>query len=155
MSSHGTHHTHGHNPEYPAATTNDQVVQPHAVDPTAPSHQSHQHHAGYTDPNTIGNTQTFQSSDSTTDPNAKSSSKVVGDLKGMAHGVQGSLQAATGTMLRNKNMQEKGFEKMSEEDQRLAAKSGKPPVGTSTVSGDSAEAASYGTGRTTTELSHK
>lgn len=32
-------------------------------------------------------------------------------------------------MLRNKNMQEKGLEKMSKEDHRIAAKHGVPPVG--------------------------
>merc|ERR1712000_754083 len=72
----------------------------------------------------------LQSSDPSTNAHAKPTSKVMGDLKGMAHGVTGSMEAATGTLLRNKNMQEKGFEKMSEEDQRLAAKSGKAPVGT-------------------------
>jgi hypothetical protein len=77
----------------------------------------------------------FASSDPTTHPEAKSTSKLAGDMKGAVHGATGSLQAATGTLLRNKNMQEKGFEKMGEEDQRLAAKKGKTPVGTDTRDG--------------------
>jgi hypothetical protein len=48
----------------------------------------------------------------------------------MAQGVTGSVQAAVGTTFGQKGMAEKGFEKMSEEDARLAAKSGKAPVGT-------------------------
>lgn len=56
----------------------------------------------------------------------------MGDLKGAMHGVTGSLQAATGTLFGQKGMAERGFDKMSEEDARLAAKSGKPPVGTET-----------------------
>jgi hypothetical protein len=76
------------------------------------------------------NTTTYTSTDPTTNPHQKASSKLIGDVKGAASGVAGSLQAATGTVLRNDAMAEKGFEKMSQEDQRLAAKSGKPPVGT-------------------------
>lgn len=161
-----TNHTHAVNPEHP--TIHDKVVDPN----TASSHQQHQQHnhhqhhhqhPQHTDPtapihptNAEANTQTFQSADPTTDPHAKTSSKLAGDLKGMVHGVTGSLQAATGTMLRNKNMQDKGFEKMSEEDQRLAAKSGKPPVGTNVVTADSAEAAAHGgSGRVTNDMSHK
>lgn len=41
----------------------------------------------------------------------------------------GSLQGATGAMLRNKDMEEKGLEKMQQEDERLAAKKGVMPVG--------------------------
>ena len=48
----------------------------------------------------------------------------------MAQGVAGSMQAAVGTTFGQKSMAEKGFEKMSEEDQRLAAKKGNPPIGT-------------------------
>lgn len=48
----------------------------------------------------------------------------------MVHGVAGSVQAAVGTTFGQKGMAEKGFEKMSEEDARLAAKSGKEPIGT-------------------------
>jgi hypothetical protein len=70
------------------------------------------------------------STDPTTASDASSTSKIAGDLKGMAQGVVGSLQAAVGTTFGQKGMADKGFEKMSEEDARLAAKSGKPPVGT-------------------------
>ena len=48
----------------------------------------------------------------------------------MAHGTAGSVQAAVGTIFGQKGIAEKGFAKMSEEDARLAAKSGKPAVGT-------------------------
>ncbi|KIW10424.1 hypothetical protein PV08_11388 [Exophiala spinifera] len=141
MSSHG--HTHGHTPNHPATHAK-------AVDPSAPSHQHLTKNPTHYDAS--DNTTTFQSTDPSTDAHAKPSSKIVGDLKGMAHGVAGSLEAATGTLLRNKNMQEKGFEKMSEEDQRLAAKSGKPPVGTTAVDANSPEAAASQRGHTTTEL---
>merc|ERR1711939_821721 len=145
MSSHT--HTHGHTPGH--STTHAK-----AVDPSAASHQHLTNHPTHSDPpNPADNTTNFQSSDPSTDAQAKPTSKVMGDLKGMAHGVTGSMEAATGTLLRNKNMQEKGFEKMSEEDQRLAAKSGKAPVGTTAVDESSPQAASYGPGRTTTELS--
>ena len=77
-----------------------------------------------------GNQTSFASSDPTTAPHAKPTSKITGDLKGMAQGVAGSMQAVVGTTFGQKAMAEKGFEKMSEEDARLAAKSGKPPVGT-------------------------
>jgi hypothetical protein len=70
------------------------------------------------------------STDPTTASDASSTSKIAGDLKGMAQGVVGSVQAAVGTTFGQKGMADKGFEKMSEEDARLAAKSGKPPVGT-------------------------
>ncbi|KAJ9610352.1 hypothetical protein H2200_005129 [Cladophialophora chaetospira] len=73
---------------------------------------------------------TYTSTDPTTSSSAKPTSKLTGDLKGMAQGVTGSIQAAVGTTLGQKGMAEKGFEKMSEEDARLAAKSGKTPVGT-------------------------
>jgi len=56
----------------------------------------------------------------------------MGDVKGAVHGMTGSLEATTGTLLRNKNMQEKGFEKMNDEDSRLAAKRGETAVGTDT-----------------------
>ncbi|KAJ9503352.1 hypothetical protein LTR99_006787 [Exophiala xenobiotica] len=145
MSSHT--HTHGHTPGHPTTHTK-------AVDPSAPSHQHLTNHPTHDDaPNPADNTGTFQSSDPTTNADAKPTSKIMGDLKGMAQGISGSMQAATGTLLRNKNMQEKGFEKMSEEDQRLAAKSGKAPVGTTAVDENHPQAASYGPGRTTTELS--
>lgn len=45
-------------------------------------------------------------------------------------GTIGSAQAATGATIRNKAMEEKGFEKMDAEDARLAAKKGgDAPVG--------------------------
>ncbi|EXJ57379.1 hypothetical protein A1O7_07726 [Cladophialophora yegresii CBS 114405] len=76
------------------------------------------------------NKTSYTSSDPTTHPDAKPTSKIAGDLKGMAQGVAGSVQAAVGTTFGQKGMADKGFEKMSEEDARLAAKSGVPPVGT-------------------------
>ncbi|KIW66009.1 hypothetical protein PV04_08217 [Phialophora macrospora] len=72
----------------------------------------------------------YTSTDPTTAPDASATRKITGDLKGMAQGVAGSVQAAMGTTFGQKSMADKGFEKMSEEDARLAAKSGKPPVGT-------------------------
>ena len=53
----------------------------------------------------------------------------MGVIKGAASGVVGSMQAATGATIRNKGMEEKGLDKMSEEDQRLAAKKCVPPIG--------------------------
>jgi hypothetical protein len=41
----------------------------------------------------------------------------------------GGIQAAVGTTIRNEAMAEKGFDKMSQEDERLAAKKGSEPVG--------------------------
>ncbi|OCT47062.1 hypothetical protein CLCR_02667 [Cladophialophora carrionii] len=77
-----------------------------------------------------GDKTSYTSSDPTTARGASSTSKIAGDLKGMAQGVAGSVQAAVGTTFGQKGMADKGFEKMSEEDARLAAKSGKLPVGT-------------------------
>ncbi|KIW46948.1 uncharacterized protein PV06_02566 [Exophiala oligosperma] len=143
MSSH--QHTHGHTPGHP-------TTHPKAVDPSAPSHQHLTNHPTHHDAS--DNTTGLRSSDTGADAHAKPSTKVAGDLKGMAHGVAGSVEAATGTLLRNKNMQEKGFEKMGEEDQRLAAKSGKPPVGTTAVDAtNSPGAATIGKGHATTGLS--
>ncbi|KIX99900.1 uncharacterized protein Z520_04537 [Fonsecaea multimorphosa CBS 102226] len=105
---------------------------------------------------------TYTSSDASTAPHAPSTHKILGDIKGAVHGVTGSLQAATGTMFGQKNMAEKGFDKMSDEDARLAAKTGKPPVGTdqrgtvpesntstttTTTSAPGAAAAEHGHGR--------
>ncbi|EXJ67868.1 uncharacterized protein A1O5_09215 [Cladophialophora psammophila CBS 110553] len=75
-------------------------------------------------------TATYTSSDPSTAPHAPSTHKILGDVKGAVHGVTGSIQAATGTMFGQKKLAEKGFDKMSDEDARLAAKTGKPPVGT-------------------------
>ncbi|KAL2397048.1 hypothetical protein ABEF95_000777 [Exophiala dermatitidis] len=99
------------------------------------SHTQHTHGAADSTSNanpSSDNTAPYATSDPTAHPDAKPTSKLVGDIKGAAHGVAGSLQAATGTMLRNDKMAEKGFEKMNDEDARLAAKSGKPPVGSET-----------------------
>jgi hypothetical protein len=94
------------------------------------------------------NKTTFTSSDPTTSPAAPSGSKISGDLKGMAQGVAGSAQAAVGTTFGQKAMAEKGFEKMSEEDARLAAKKGSAPVGTNqrstTVNAGHVEGAEHG-----------
>jgi hypothetical protein len=88
----------------------------------------------------------YQSSDPTTDHSASASQKLAGDAKGAAAGVVGGIQAATGTVLRNDAMAEKGFEKMSHEDQRLAAKTGKPPVGADSRSTVETVAGSGGVG---------
>ncbi|OTB04725.1 hypothetical protein M426DRAFT_320585 [Hypoxylon sp. CI-4A] len=69
------------------------------------------------------------SSDPTTNPSAGAGQKLKGDVSGAISGSVGSLQAATGTMLRNKGMEEKGRTKMQEEDERLGAKRGVMPVG--------------------------
>lgn len=50
-------------------------------------------------------------------------------MKGAAAGVAGGIQAATGTVLRSDGLAERGFEKMSREDARLAAKKGSMPIG--------------------------
>lgn len=55
--------------------------------------------------------------------------KLKGDLQGAVQGTIGSLQGATGAMLRNKDMEQKGMDKMQQEDERLAAKRGVMPVG--------------------------
>ncbi|KIW94012.1 uncharacterized protein Z519_05328 [Cladophialophora bantiana CBS 173.52] len=75
-------------------------------------------------------TATYTSSDPSTAPHAPSTHKILGDIKGAVHGVTGSIQAATGTMFGQEKLAEKGFDKMTDEDVRLAAKTGKPPVGT-------------------------
>lgn len=69
------------------------------------------------------------SSDPTTNSQASPAQKLKGDVAGAVKGTVGSLQGAAGTMLRNKDLEEKGLEKMQEEDQRLAAKRGLMPVG--------------------------
>lgn len=60
------------------------------------------------------------------------------------------MQAAVGTTFGQKGMAEKGFEKMSEEDTRLAAKKGSTPIGTeqrsTTVDAGQAEGAVHGRG---------
>lgn len=70
-----------------------------------------------------------QSSDPSTHPEASATQKLTGDVKGAISGTLGSMQAATGAAIRNKGMEEKGLEKMAEEDQRLGAKRGVMPVG--------------------------
>lgn len=104
--------------------------------PSHHGHPAHQHDPNH-DPNdhpanSAADTPVFTSTDPSTNPHATITSKLAGDVKGALHGVTGSIQAATGTVIGNKTMQEKGFEKMSEEDARLAAKTGKAPVGTGT-----------------------
>lgn len=98
----------------------------------------HQHDQTNTNTNTATTPSSNRSLDPTTHPDpsthpqAKPTTKLMGDIKGAAHGVVGSVQAATGTVLRNQEMADKGFEKMQDEDARLLAKRGKPPVGTET-----------------------
>lgn len=70
-----------------------------------------------------------QSSDPSTKPDASIAQKLKGDAAGMAKGATGSLQAAAGATIRNKEMEQKGLDKMSEEDERLGAKRGVMPVG--------------------------
>jgi hypothetical protein len=70
-----------------------------------------------------------QSSDPTTDSRASFSQKLKGNISGAVRGTIGSIQGATGSLMRNKNMEEKGVSKMQDEDQRLAAKRGVMPVG--------------------------
>lgn len=115
---------------------------------TAPQEQGKSKDQGFT--GTTGTTASYASTDPTTSSSAPSTSKVMGDLKGMAQGVVGSVQAAVGTTFGQKGMAEKGFEKMSEEDARLAAKSGKPAVGTETrstaVDAGSVDGAQHGRG---------
>ncbi|KAI1077802.1 hypothetical protein F5B20DRAFT_550423 [Whalleya microplaca] len=69
------------------------------------------------------------SSDPTTNPKASAGQKLKGDVSGAVSGSIGSVQAATGAILRNKNIEEKGRTKMQEEDERLGAKRGVMPVG--------------------------
>jgi hypothetical protein len=70
-----------------------------------------------------------RSSDPSTDDRASIGQKLKGNLAGAVKGTVGSIQGVTGTISRNKDLEEKGTEKMQEEDQRLAAKRGVPPVG--------------------------
>lgn len=72
-----------------------------------------------------------QSDDPSTNPNASLGHKLMGDVKGAVRGTMGSLQAATGAALRNKGLEERGLEKMQTEDERLGAKAGVMPVGSS------------------------
>ncbi|KAI8962610.1 hypothetical protein F5Y11DRAFT_322166 [Daldinia sp. FL1419] len=69
------------------------------------------------------------STDPTTNPSAGVGQKLKGDVSGAIHGSIGSMQAATGSLLRNNDMEEKGRTKMQEEDERLGAKRGVMPVG--------------------------
>ena len=70
-----------------------------------------------------------QSADPTTDPDASMGQKLKGDLQGAISGTVGGIQAATGATLRNTEMEQKGLDKMQEEDLRLGAKKGVMPVG--------------------------
>lgn len=74
----------------------------------------------------------ISSDDPTTQKGAKPTEKITGDIKGAVSGTIGSMEAATGAAIRNKRLEEKGFEKMSEEDHRLGAKKGVPPIGSET-----------------------
>ncbi|KAI1089374.1 hypothetical protein F5B19DRAFT_467808 [Rostrohypoxylon terebratum] len=69
------------------------------------------------------------SSDPTTNHNAKPSQKLKGDVGGAVSGSIGSVQAAAGAMLRNKEMEQNGLAKMQTEDERLGAKRGIMPIG--------------------------
>ncbi|KAI1379237.1 hypothetical protein F4677DRAFT_442964 [Hypoxylon crocopeplum] len=79
--------------------------------------------------NTISDGSIVTSSDPTTNPSASAGQKLKGDFSGAISGSVGSMQAATGAVLRNKVMEEKGRTKMQEEDERLGAKRGVMPVG--------------------------
>jgi len=85
---------------------------------------------GATTTDTSGNL--ISSNDPSTNPSASTTSKLTGDIKGAAQGVVGGAQAALGTTIRNQKMANEGFEKMSNEDQRLGAKHGVPSVGADT-----------------------
>ncbi|KAI1211989.1 uncharacterized protein F4807DRAFT_417147 [Annulohypoxylon truncatum] len=67
--------------------------------------------------------------DPTVNPSATAGQKLKGDVGGAVSGSIGSMQAATGAVLRNKGMEEKGLAKMQAEDERLGAKRGVMPVG--------------------------
>ena len=102
-----------------------------ATDPSGVGATGGATHGGVTQQvDTHGNI--IASSDPSTHNNATPTEKLKGDVKGAIHGTVGSIQGATGAMLRNKGMEEKGMQKMSEEDQRLGAKRGVPPMGSDT-----------------------
>lgn len=70
-----------------------------------------------------------QSADPSTRPDAPLGEKLAGDFKGAVSGTLGSLEAAAGAVLGNKQLQEKGLDKMQDEDERLGSKRGVMPVG--------------------------
>ncbi|OTA95909.1 hypothetical protein M434DRAFT_393366 [Hypoxylon sp. CO27-5] len=86
-------------------------------------------HPGQGKTNITNDGSVVTSSDPSTNPSASASQKLKGDVSGAIKGSIGSVQAATGAMLRNKEMEEKGRTKMQEEDERLGAKRGVMPVG--------------------------
>jgi len=69
------------------------------------------------------------SSDPSTHPDASLTQKLKGNVTGAIKGSVGSVQGATGAMLRNKEMEQAGMEKMQAEDERLGAKRGVMPAG--------------------------
>ncbi|KAI0839502.1 hypothetical protein F5Y06DRAFT_265592 [Hypoxylon sp. FL0890] len=86
-------------------------------------------HPGQGKTNVTNDGSLVTSNDPTTNPSAGVGQKLKGDVSGAISGTVGSMQAATGAMLRNKEMEEKGLAKMQEEDERLGAKRGVMPVG--------------------------
>ncbi|KAI1409909.1 hypothetical protein F5Y13DRAFT_169208 [Hypoxylon sp. FL1857] len=86
-------------------------------------------HPGHGKTNVTADGTVVSSSDPTTNPSASAGQKLKGDVSGAISGSIGSVQAVTGAVLRNKEMEEKGRAKMEEEDKRLGAKRGVMPVG--------------------------
>ena len=122
-----------------AATTdtstsgNANISQPHssAADTTSNIAQSQYHESTGSGTSTVTTSGAVtSSSDPSTHPDASFAQKMKGNVSGAISGTVGSMQAATGAALRNKGMEEKGLEKMGEEDQRLGAKRGVMPIGT-------------------------
>ncbi|KAI1861817.1 hypothetical protein JX265_009320 [Neoarthrinium moseri] len=73
---------------------------------------------------------TVASNDPSARPDASLAQKLKGDVQGAVHTTVGSVQAAAGAVTRNEKLEQQGFEKMREEDQRIGTKHGVMPVGT-------------------------
>ncbi|KAJ9654924.1 hypothetical protein H2198_006106 [Neophaeococcomyces mojaviensis] len=125
--------TNTNTPAHNTTTTSHHDTNPSSTTGTSNIKQSHsvqESSTGASRINTDGNIVT--SSDPSVHPDASIAQKLKGDVQGAVKGTVGSLQGATGAMLRNKGMEEKGLEKMHQEDERLGAKAGVMPVGSGT-----------------------
>ncbi|KAK6844322.1 hypothetical protein PG995_014432 [Apiospora arundinis] len=94
-------------------------------------HSKAETHADGTVTNTTKDGQTVRTADPSARPDAGLGQKLAGDAKGGVAKATGSLQAAAGAATHNEKLKQQGLDKMQTEDQRLAAKHGQMPLGSS------------------------
>ncbi|KAK8129273.1 hypothetical protein PG999_001653 [Apiospora kogelbergensis] len=94
-------------------------------------HSNRESHPDGTTTNVTKDGQTVRTADPSARPDAGLGQKLAGDAKGGVAKATGSLQAAAGAATGNEKLKQQGLDKMQGEDQRLAAKHGQMPLGSS------------------------